>query len=82
MAMTVLDRVPVDRITEQARELHPGRTLLTLLAALLYGLGWLAGKTVMGVWFVLAWSFAAVKVGWTDARGGSGGGTGQGGGRR
>lgn len=64
----VLQRVPVDRITAEAREIHPARTALTLVAAVLYGLGWLAAKTVAVVWLVVAWSFAAVKVGWSDAR--------------
>jgi hypothetical protein len=64
----VLERVPVDRITAEARATHPGRALLTLIAGVLYGLGWLAAKTVAVVWLALAWSFAAVKVGWQDAR--------------
>jgi hypothetical protein len=64
----VLDWVPVDRITAEARETHPGRALLTLVAAVLFGMGWLAAKAVGVVWLVLAWSFAAVKVGWQDAR--------------
>lgn len=63
-----LDWVPVDRITAEARAAHPGRTLLTIVAAVLYGVGWVAAKTVAVVWLGLAWSFAAVKVGWQDAR--------------
>jgi hypothetical protein len=64
----VMERVPVDRITAEAREAHPGRALLTLIAGVLYGLGWLAAKTVAVLWLAVAWSFAAVKVGWQDAR--------------
>jgi len=64
----ILERVPVDRITAEAREARPGRALLTLIAGALYGLGWLAAKTVAVVWLALAWSYAAVTVGWSDAR--------------
>lgn len=64
----VLERVPVDRITAEARQIHPGRTLLTVIAGVLYGLGWLAAKTLAVAWLAVAWSFAAVKVGWSDAR--------------
>ena len=65
---TVLDRVPVDRITAEAREIDLARTILSVLAAVLFVIGWLAGKTVGLVLGVVAWSFAAVKVGWQDAR--------------
>lgn len=62
--MAVLDRVPVDEITEQARQVHLGRVVLTVLAAVLFSVGWLAGAVFMA----LAWSGTAVKVGWLDAR--------------
>lgn len=73
--MAVLDRVPVDRITDQARQVHPVRTLLTVLAGLLYGLGWVVAKTFMALWFAGAWCAVAVKVGWVDARNGRGDGS-------
>lgn len=41
------------------------RLLLTIVAAVLYGLGWLAGK----VSFVVSWAWSAAMVGWDDARG-------------
>lgn len=66
--MAVLERVPVERITAEAREIRLGRTLLTLLAGLFYVLGWLAAKIVNVVWFAAAWSFTAVKVGWVEGR--------------
>lgn len=76
--MTVLDRVPLEDISVQAREIEFGRILLTTLAAILYVVGWLAAKTVVligkvlgAVWLGLAWSAVAVKVGWTEARAGS-----------
>jgi hypothetical protein len=39
-------------------------TALLVLASVLWFLGWVVGK----VWLVIAWSCAAVKVGWMDAR--------------
>lgn len=66
--MAVLDRVPVERITVEARQVEIGRTLLTLLAGLFYVLGWLAAKLVNVVWFAVAWSWTAVKVGWKEGR--------------
>jgi hypothetical protein len=39
------------------------RVLLTVLAAILYALGWLAGK----VWAALVWVGTAVQVGFQDA---------------
>jgi len=66
----VLDRVPVDRITVEARQIHFGTTLLSVIGGILYGLGWLLAKTFNVVWFAIAWAGVAVKLGWTDARAG------------
>ena len=65
----VLERVPVSRITEDAKQVRFGRTLLALIAGLLYGLGWLTAKAFGLVWFAMAWAGTAVKIGWVDARG-------------
>lgn len=64
----ILDRVPLDRISSEAREVHFGRTLLLVLAGLLYGIGWLAAKTFGLLWRAVAWVGVAVKLGWTEAR--------------
>ena len=37
---TLTERVPLDRIEHRARHARPGRVLLTLLAAVLFALGW------------------------------------------
>lgn len=66
-----LGRVPLDEINTRAREVHFGRTLLTVIAAVLYGAGWVAAKVFGAVWLAVAWSAVAVKVGWTEARGGA-----------
>jgi len=66
--LDLLDRVPVDRITAEAKEVHFRRTALTLIAGLFWLLGWSASKAVAAVWFALAWSWTAVRLGWSDAR--------------
>ncbi|WFE41943.1 hypothetical protein [Micromonospora sp. WMMD998] len=72
--MTVLDYTDVtpgdrvDRITAQARQWSPGRTLLGLLAVLLVGVGRAAYAVFAAVWLAVTWCAAAVKVGWDDAR--------------
>lgn len=63
--------IPVERISEQARRIQPGRTVLTAVAAALYGLGWITARTLGAVWLVLAWSATAVRLGWVEARNGS-----------
>lgn len=66
--MTVLDRMPLDRITAEARQIQFRRVLLTLFAGLFFGVGWLVAKLFTGLWLVVAWSAAAVKVGWQEGR--------------
>lgn len=66
--MAVLDRVPYDRITEQARQVEFTRTILTILAGLLYAFGWVTAKTLTGIWLAVAWSATAVRLGWVEAR--------------
>jgi hypothetical protein len=56
--------IPVERIGDKARTAEPGKVLLTVLVAVLYVPGWVAGK----LWLALAWAGAAVMVGWQDAR--------------
>lgn len=65
---TLLERVPVDRITARAREVHFGRSVLTLIAAVLFGLGWLVAKVFTVLWLALTWSWAAIALGWREAR--------------
>lgn len=65
---SILDRVLVERITAQAREVHAGRTLLTLLAGFFFVLGWVAFRVVAVVWLGLAWCAVAAREGWRDAR--------------
>lgn len=65
--MSVLEAVPVGRITAEARtsaaRLRPGRALLALFTAVFFVVGWLAAQS----WFALIWVGTAVKVGWNVA---------------
>ncbi|MEU0040237.1 hypothetical protein [Streptomyces sp. NPDC006333] len=68
MAVTWIPGVPVDQVTEQARQMRFWRTVATVLAGLLWGVGWLAAKGCALAWLALAWVVVAVRVGWADAR--------------
>lgn len=68
MAVTWVQRVPVDRINEQAQQMRFWPTVATVLAGLCWGLGWLAAKGFAVVWLAARWAAAAVSVGWADAR--------------
>lgn len=54
----------VARVGERATEISVGRVLLAVLAAPLYALGWLVGILAVAV----LWLFAAVAVGFADAK--------------
>lgn len=69
MTTAILDRVPVEQITAQARQVGFWRTLLAVLAGLLFGLGWLTARFLGGLWLVLVWCAVAVRVGWQEGRG-------------
>lgn len=69
MTATLIERVPLGRITTRARAAHPGRVLLTVIAALLFGAGWVAFKVFAAAWFAFAWCAVAVHEGWHEARG-------------
>lgn len=61
---TLLDRVPLERISGEARQVRFGRLLLTLIAAVFYVIGWLAGRAFLA----MAWCGVAVRVGWQEGR--------------
>lgn len=74
MTTMLLDEAELDEITRQAREVHPVRALLTLIASVLFGIGWLAYKICAVLWMASAWSFVAVRAGWRTAKVGHGAG--------
>jgi hypothetical protein len=67
--VTVFDGTFVDRVNAEAKDVHFWRTVLTVVAAALYGIGWTIGWVFKGIWLVLTWCFAAAKVGFGDALG-------------
>jgi hypothetical protein len=68
LVTSILERVPVARISAQAREVHFARMLLAVFAAVLFGVGWLAARVVGLLWLALAWSAVAVREGWRSGK--------------
>jgi hypothetical protein len=66
---TITQRIPLDEITAQAHQVRFGRVLLAVLAALFFGIGWVAGRVFLAV----AWCAVAVRVGWQEGRHGRAG---------
>jgi len=66
--VTTLDLVPVKQITDQARQVRFGQTLLKLIAWLLVGVGRLAYWPLAALWFAVVWCAFAVKLGWQEAK--------------
>lgn len=71
MAVAWVERVPVERITEQAKQVRFWRSVLRLLAGVLFGIGWLTAKAFAVVWLAGVWSATAVRIGWQEARRGA-----------
>lgn len=66
--LSILDRVPVERITAEARQIQFRRIALTVLAALFYVIGWTVAKLFAVIWLAITWSFTAIKLGWEEGR--------------
>jgi hypothetical protein len=64
--VTVFDQALPARVTAATPDVHIGRLLATVLAAVFYALGWVAAKTVRVVVFAVSWSFTAVRLGWRE----------------
>lgn len=71
---TVLARVPLERISAEARQMSVGRGVLLVLGGVLFVLGWLVAKAFTVTAAAVVWCAAAVKVGWKSARSPDGGG--------
>jgi hypothetical protein len=61
---TVLDRVPVDRITAEARDVSFSRTILTLIGFVFFAIGWLFSTG----WLAVCWCGVAMRTGWREAK--------------
>ena len=62
--MTILDRVPVERIGERASDVDLGRVVLSLLMLPFLALGFAAAL----VWTAAEFAWAAVLTGWDAGR--------------
>ena len=69
MTTAILDRIPLDSITEQARQVRPGRVLLTLIAGALFGLGWATARAFAVSWLCACWCAVSVREGWRASAG-------------
>ncbi|HEY3260208.1 MAG TPA: hypothetical protein VGJ95_08055 [Pseudonocardiaceae bacterium] len=74
MAVRLLERVPIDRIEQQAKPVDLGRLLPVLLVGFFYLIGFVARKAIIVVgvglgWMGvgLGWMVAATRTGWQDA---------------
>lgn len=65
------EQIPLDQITAEAKRIRFWRTVLTVLAGALFGVGWVAAKACGLLWLGLAWVAAAVRIGWREARRGA-----------
>jgi hypothetical protein len=63
--------IPAERIGDESRQFQFWRAVLTVLAGLLFSVGWLAARTFAVLRLAVAWSAAAVKVGWQEGRHGA-----------
>jgi hypothetical protein len=67
---TVVDRVSTEarRVEFTAVAVSAIRTLLTVVAGVLYGVGWIAARVFAAAWLCLVWSATAVRLGWQEGR--------------
>lgn len=63
--MTVAAEGFADRVSAEAKDVHPGKLIAVAFAAVFFAIGWVFAKLFLAV----AWMIAAVKVGWLEAGG-------------
>jgi hypothetical protein len=66
--VAVISGETVGRVRSEVWRVSVGRVVLTVLAAALYALGWLAAFAFATLATAVRWSVAAVRVGWTDGK--------------
>ncbi len=66
--MTVTQHLDVASISEQARQVRFWHTVGSVVATVLFVIGWSAFKLFSIAWFCCAWSAVAVREGWREAK--------------
>lgn len=66
--MVTIDAKALDAISARANDIHFWRTVLTVIAAVLFGAGWVTYKIVAVTWLAAKWCYAAAATGWDEAR--------------
>lgn len=59
---TLTERIPLDEITAQARQVRFGRTLLNIIALIFI----MIGKSTGFAWLAVVWCCFAVREGWRE----------------
>lgn len=68
--MTALtDQFSLDDISRQAEAVKPGRAVLTAIAAVLFGIGWVTARVFAVLWLAFTWSWVAIREGWRASHG-------------
>ena len=66
---TLTERIPLDDINAQAQQVKPGRAALTVIAAALFGIGWIVARVFAVLWLAVMGSGVAVREGWRASHG-------------
>jgi hypothetical protein len=66
--MTVLERIDLDRLSAEAREVRFWRTVLLVIGGLMYGVGWVTYRICALSWLAGAWMCVAVRQGWRESK--------------
>lgn len=64
-ATAITERIPVDQLAAEARQVQFSRVVLFLLFGFFWGIGWVAGR----LWVGLVICAISVRRGWRDGTG-------------
>ena len=68
--MTALtEQFSLEDLEAKAREVKPGRAVLTVIAAVLFGVGWVTARVFSVLWLGAMWCGVAVREGWRASHG-------------
>lgn len=68
MTTAMLDRVPVDQISERAGKIRFARALAGGIGLVFMAIGWCAAMTLPLAWKGAKWCYAAAEYGWASAQ--------------